>query len=95
VTVFRQEFVAPRIGSAFKAAARGKLPLGFRRKRLSVPPRERLRITERDVNDRVVVEAVNGAARTMRLTPERVARVMPPVRDVATIHRTDWLHEHE
>ena len=53
------------------------------------------RVTERDMNNRVVAETVNGAARALRLPPVRIPRVMPPVRDIASVNGAGWLHEDE
>ena len=49
----------------------------------------------RDVDDRVLREAVDGRGLTIRVSPVRCAQKGPPVLEIPQIHRTSGPHEDE
>src|SRR5580765_2265238 len=72
-------FVAPGEGRSLEPAARGVLPLRFRRQLLAGPGGVRLRVLERDLHDGMVVAAVDRRALAARVLPVRARHVLPPV----------------
>ena len=78
----------PRIGElcAVKAAACSELPLRFRRQLLSRPCGVGQRIAEAHVHDRMVVEALDAAAGTVRPPPVRALQQGPPLAPVPEVH---------
>ena len=62
----RGELVAPGELAAVEAAAGGELPLGLGRERLARPLGVGLGVLVGDLDDRVVLAALDGAARALR-----------------------------
>src|SRR6202043_212914 len=65
----RRKFVAPGELGAAEAAARGELPLGLGGQLLAGPPGVGFRVAIGDVDDRVIVEPTDRAARPIRPAP--------------------------
>ena len=93
VAVAWEERVAPGVVRSFEATACGELPLGLGGQRLALPRGEGLGVAECDVDDRMLLEAVEAGGRTLRVSPVGGTQERPPVRHVPEIHRTGGLRE--
>ncbi len=90
----RFRLVAPDVGRRLEAAASRPLPLGLGRQRLAGPGRVRLRVLERDVDDRLVLAPGERAVRPVGAHPACPRRPRPPLVDVPQVdgaggHRED------
>src|SRR5690348_1232471 len=75
----RSEFIAPHEPRTLQPTARGVLPLGFGRQRLTGPAGVGFRVLERDVRDRMVLASVERTGRTLGPVPARAGDVGPPL----------------
>jgi hypothetical protein len=91
----RGRVVAPGERRAVEAAAGGELPFGLGWELLARPRGVGVGVLGRDVGDRVLVEAVQGAARAARVAPVRARGVAPPLGHVAQAHRAPGRVEHQ
>ena len=82
-----REFIAPGELGAVETASRGEFPLGFGRQVLTRPFCVGERIGECDVHDRVIVERVDIAVRTVRMAPVGALEERPPLTSVCQVDR--------
>ena len=92
---FRELGVSPGEDGAVEPAASRVFPLGFRGKLLARPGRVRLRVFVGDLDDRMVIAAVDRRAGAARSLPRGPGDVRPPVSEVVQVHRPAGLAEHE
>src|SRR4029078_1479191 len=83
----RRELVAPAELSGLEPAACGALPLRLRRHLLTRPLRVRLGVLVRDMDDRVIPEALERAVGPSRMAPVGARDVSPPALRGARAHR--------
>src|SRR5690606_26431812 len=86
---------APRIGGSRGASARRVLRLGFGRQALTGPRRVRNGVGVRDLDDRVIADAVDAAGWASRVLPVGAGNPTPPLAPVAQVDRTAGRGEHE
>src|SRR5262249_44552255 len=79
------EFVAPGELRAVEPAASGKLPLGFSRQVLARPFRVSQGVVVGDVNDGMIIEPAERAARAVGPAPVGAKLERPPLAPVAHI----------
>src|SRR5215475_2650366 len=82
----RRELIAPGELRAIEAAARRELPLGLARQLLTGPFGIGLGIAISDVNDRMVLEPADRAARPIRPAPVGAELEIPPLAPVAQVN---------
>src|SRR5215472_4103197 len=81
------KLVAPNKRFSGEAAAGRKLPLGLSGEPLSSPLRVCLRILVGDMNDGIVVFAIDVTLRTERMPPVRSSRIAPPLEVIVEWNR--------
>ena len=86
-------FAPPGVGRPSDTAARGVLPLRLGGQGQSGPDGVRLGVLVGDVHDRVVLAAVEIAARSLRAPPARAGRPPPPLAEVPQVDRPGRAHE--
>jgi hypothetical protein len=85
-TAARRELAAPRELGLIKSAARGVLPLGLRRQLLAGPGGVGFGVPVGDMDDRMVVKAVDRGAFAVRTRSIGAEHKRPPVCDVAKVY---------
>jgi hypothetical protein len=90
-----RELVAPGEIGAVEAAARRKFPLGLGRQILVRPFGVGQRVRISDVDDRMVVQAVDVAFRPVGMPPIRALQISPPLAEVSQVDRTIWRRENQ
>src|SRR3954452_3554987 len=78
VLAVRSEFVAPGINLLLQTAARGILPLSFRRKTLARPPSVGSSIVPAQLHNGITESSINRTRRTLRPFPARARDFGPP-----------------
>src|SRR5262249_32537397 len=95
VTPARGEFVPPREFRPIDAAAGSELPFRLGGQFFAGPDGISLGIAIGDMNNRVIVEAADGAARTGWSPPVRAEFEFPPLHPVAEIDLLLWWCEYQ
>src|SRR4051812_34862086 len=90
-----RKLVAPDVGRTLKPAAGGELPLGLRRQLFSGPGSVCSGVLVSYMYHRVLLSAVESAARALGTVPVHAGRILPPGAVVAQVHRTARLSEHQ
>ncbi len=94
VAIVLLEGVAPGVFGVLKTPARGELPFGLGRQLDSSPGGVAQDVHPGHVDDGVVIQAFQVAARTIGMTPVRAGHEGPPLQGVAKIDRTSRRREH-
>src|ERR1700733_15063578 len=83
----RRELIAPGKLSAVQSAARGKFPFSFGRQFLAGPRGVGFSVPISDVNDGMIIEPADRAARPVGTFPVGTEFEIPPLRPVTQIYR--------
>ena len=83
----RRQFITPSEFSIFQPTARGKFPFRFRGQFLAGPSSIRGGVFKADMHHRVIFPPGDIAARAFRRVPACALGPMPPMADIARIHR--------
>ncbi len=95
VVAFGRELRAPRVLGRLEPAARRKLPLRLRRKRLADPVRVGLDVLVRDLHDGVALAPLDRRVGTLGVAPVCAGDVRPPVVVIAQIDAFRRLAKHD
>ncbi len=88
-------FIAPDERTGVEAAARREFPFGLSRQPLARPAGVRHGVVPRDLNDRMVLAAVVGATRSLRMLPVRARRPLPPLGEIIEVNPACRRREHQ
>ena len=90
-----RELVTPGIGGALETPTGGELPLRLGRQGLARPVGVRDRVGVRHMRHRMPIEAVQGAAGSLGMTPLGTRHPRPPGSGVVEAHRPGGRREHQ